>query len=213
MAKSIQDLIDLDINDVMRMNRKELSKVVSQLSSAANKRLKRLGASEIGQLSPAYKGVEESGREKFSVKKKTTNQLRNEYKAVRRFLTRKSSTFKGWNEIREATFERIGGNFDDDIDLEKEYWKIYRELEKGGDLPNQYGSTESQVALRRVMTDHPGGDAKDYKEVLKTELDRIYENREAEELAKDAAARTEPSSGEYNEADDPFFTYGSDLPH
>lgn len=211
MAKSIQDLIDLDINDVMRMNRKELSKVVSQLSSTANKRLKRLGASDIGQLSPAYKGVAESGRDKFSVKKKTTNQLRNEYKAVRRFLSRKSSTFKGWNEIRKATFERIGGDFGGDTDTEKEFWKIYRELEKGGDLPNQYGSTESQVALRRVMTDHPGGDAKDYKKILKDELDRIYESREEEELNKELADAT-PSSGEYNEQNDPFFTLFDDLP-
>lgn len=200
MAKSIQDLIDLDINDVMRMNRKELSKVVSQLSSAANKRLKRLGASEIGALSPAFRGVTESGRDKFSVKKKTTNQLRNEYKAVRSFLRKESSSVKGWEKQRKRTYERIGGDFGNLAD-EQTFWRIYRRLDQSGEIP-AYGSTESQVALRRIMTERPHESDSMYEDLFRQQLTDIYE---------DIETRFEEDE-EYDFEEDPFFTLFDDLP-
>lgn len=155
---TIKDLINLDINAVQRMTRKELSQVVSTLSSAANKRLNRLQQSPVGDLSPAYQQALKRGQ-RFSVAGKNVNQLRNEYKAVTQFLKRKTSTISGWNKVRNETMTRIGGGFSN-ADEERRFWELYRKLESselGGVMT--YGSTESQRLLRQEMTQGDGDGA------------------------------------------------------
>lgn len=41
-GKSTSDLMNMDINDFQKLNRDELARVVTRLSSAANKRLRGL---------------------------------------------------------------------------------------------------------------------------------------------------------------------------
>lgn len=152
---TIKELINLDINAVQRMTRKELAQVVSTLSSAANKRLTRLQQSPIGELSPAYQQALKHGQ-RFSTAGKNVNQLRNEYKAVTQFLKRKTSTVRGWSKVRKETTERIGGGFSN-ADEELRFWELYRKLESselGGVM--SYGSTETQRLLRQEMTSGAG---------------------------------------------------------
>lgn len=155
---TVEDLINLDINAVQRMTRQELARVVSTLSSAANKRLNRLQQSPVGNLSPAYQQALKRGQ-RFSTAGKNVNQLRNEYKDVTQFLKRKTSTIGGWNKVRKETMSRIGGSFSN-ADEERRFWELYRKLESselGGVM--SYGSTETQRLLRQEMTQGGGDDS------------------------------------------------------
>lgn len=195
MAK-IEALLNLDIGDVQRMSRKELASVVSQLASAANKRLTRLELSETGTLSPAYQQATKRA-ERFSVAGKNVNQLRNEYKHVAQFLKRSTSSVSGWNKVRKKTHERIGGKFKT-AEQEKRFWEAYRKLERGhySDVMG-YGSTETQRMLRREYD--TGKSDEEIMEAMMNRLDEEYE-----------AAQTEMREefDDYDTGD--FFTIGED---
>ncbi len=176
---TIEQLINLDITDVQRMNRRELAAVVSTLASAANKRLARLERSDVGELSPAYQQVKTGGRDRFSVKGKSVNQLRNEYKDVTKFLKRSTSTVGGWKQVRKETFARIGGGFPS-VAQEKKFWKTYRQLERdeyGG--VHAYGSTETQRLLRQEVIQGGRRSMDDLIEEMKTRLDEEYEKQQS----------------------------------
>lgn len=149
MAKSVKDILNMDYLDIAKMSRSELAKVVSQMSSAANKRLRRLEKTEMGTLSYAYQKVQQVGD--FSVKGKTHGQLQKEFKRAKNFLTSKTSSVGGWRRERAKVRERIGGGFSSEEE-EKAYWKAYREIRSEDPaLHHTYGSTETQRMLRREM--------------------------------------------------------------
>lgn len=176
---TIRQLVDLDITDVQRMNRRELAVVVSTLASAANKRLTRLERSDVGELSPAYQQVQADGRDRFSVKGKNVNQLRNEYKDVTKFLKRSTSTVSGWKQVRKDTFARIGGGFPSAAQ-EKKFWKAYRRLERddyGG--VHAYGSTETQRLLRQEVAQGGRRSMDDLIETMIKRLDEEYEKQQS----------------------------------
>lgn len=146
---NIKELLTLRADDVARMSRKDLALVVSQLSSAANKRLRRLEKSYMGTESRPYSVAMERGN--FSVAGKNQGQLQNEFKRVKDFLTSKTSTVRGWKKERARVYKRIGGGFDN-VQSEKAFWKAYRELAKSEKaLHNSYGSTETQRLLRTEL--------------------------------------------------------------
>ena len=152
----IDDLLNIDINDLNRMTKKQLSDVVRQLSKTANQRIYRLEHTETGTLSPAYYHVEKRG-ENFGVKGKTLNQLRNEYTDVKKFLKMKTSTVGGWNNVRKETYKRIGANFEG-ID-EKRFWNLYRKLEQLDYAAVQsVGSATTQRMLRQELEQNSGDD-------------------------------------------------------
>ena len=174
---TIKQLIDLDITDVQRMNRRELAAVVSTLSSAANKRLARLERSDNGELSPAYQQAQKRGQ-RFSVKGKNVNQLRNEYKAVTQFLKRETSTVGGWKKVRKETYSRIGGDFASAAQ-EKRFWKAYRKLasDEYGAVKS-YGSTETQRLLRQEIVQGGRRSMDDIIETMISHLDEEYEKQQ-----------------------------------
>ena len=143
----IDDILNIDINDLNRMTKKQLSDVVRQLSKTANQRIYRLKRTKTGTLSPAYHHVEKRG-ENFGVKGKTLNQLRNEYADLKKFLKMKTSTVSGWDKIRKETYNRIGTDFAG-VD-EARFWNLYRKLEQldYGSVQN-VGSTTTQRMLRQ----------------------------------------------------------------
>ena len=152
----IDDLLNIDINDLNRMTKKQLLEVVRQLSKTANQRIYRLEQMKTGTLSPAYNHVEKRG-ENFSVKGKTLNQLRNEYADVKNFLKMKTSTVSGWNKVRKETYNRIGTDFAG-VD-EVRFWNLYRKLEEldYGSVQN-VGSTTTQRMLRQELEQNSGDD-------------------------------------------------------
>lgn len=131
-GKRWQDLIKSPelYNDT---SRDDLAKIVSKLSSAANKRLRRMEASGIKYS--GYSGSDEiSGVKKFGAKGKTLGELRAEYKRVSGFLESPISSLTGRKEQYYETVTRLWEQGDKDI-REKMGTKptkkqAYREYEK-----------------------------------------------------------------------------------
>ena len=92
---SIQQILNMEWEDVQKLSRKDLARITSRLVSSANKRLKRLEQSTLGE-SPAYRSVKaRTGDVRFSVKRKNQGQLQNVFSEAKHFLNLKSSTVKG----------------------------------------------------------------------------------------------------------------------
>lgn len=145
----VKELLNLSSRDVSKLTRRELARVVSQLASAANKRLKRLETTPMGTESRAYKSAMEVG--KFSVAGKNQGQLQNEFKRVTEFLRAKTSTVTGWKAEKAKIYKRIGAEFYS-VEAEKAFWRAYREIAKTEKpLHNSYGSTETQRYLRQEL--------------------------------------------------------------
>lgn len=147
---SIKEILNLSSRDVAKLSRKELARVVSQLASAGNKRLRRLERTPMGTESRPYKSAMEVGN--FSVAGKKQGELQNEFKRVSEFLKAKTSTVSGWKAEKARVYKRIGGSFDSE-DAEKAFWKAYRGIAKSEKaLHNSYGSTETQRFLRNEQS-------------------------------------------------------------
>ena len=166
MAKipRVQQILDLSIETVNKMTAAELKKNVQILASAANKRLARLGSTEIGKVAPAYLSAAKrsytgAAGGKFGTAGKSRNQLLNEYKAVKSFLQMKTSSVSAWKAVRKKSYERAGLPLTDDAEKEIMFWRLYRKIEElfpEMKTSEKYGSDETQTDLRRVMF----GDAK-----------------------------------------------------
>ena len=119
-------LLQIPSADIDKMTEKELRATVQILASAANKRLKRLGATETGRMSPAYQSAMQRSYTsaqggKFGTEGKTRNQLRNEYKALKAFMETKTGSVQKWNAYKKKVYERMGGDFGNDVEKEKDH--------------------------------------------------------------------------------------------
>lgn len=132
MAKKITNISGLMIEDIYQLNLgtidddKLLKQVTSRLVSAMNKRIARLGKSEIGRLSPTYQRFERKG--KYSVKgldREQTIALANQL----RESMKKRTSLKEWKAYRKETLNKIGIEFNT-IDDEKHFWEMYRNFEQ-----------------------------------------------------------------------------------
>lgn len=172
------DIISMNVLELNKLNRKELSKLVSQAGSVANKRLARLEKNEIE--SPAYQFNQRNGG-RFSVAGKNLNQLRTEYKRVSGFLNAKTSTVTGANEIMDKWADRLGYKLEKQ--QSKDMWSAYRKyLEVNPTSVKDYGSDQVQQFLaREIFKDNLSPDEidelvanylkKDYKEKKQGEVD------------------------------------------
>ena len=158
--QTAKQLLQIPSADIDKMTEKELRATVQILASAANKRLKRLGATEAGRMSPAYQSAMQrsyTGAQggKFGTEGKTRNQLRNEYKALKAFMETKTGSVQKWNAYKKKVYKRLGGDFGNDVDKESEFWKTYRKVEELHPeiRTMQYGSKETQADLRRVVNE------------------------------------------------------------
>ena len=108
-GKSIADLIRTGSQHLNRLKEENLRKVVTRLSSAANKRADRMEKS--GESSPALDARAQSGG-RFSAKGKFGEALKNEFLRVKQFLQDPTSSLKGWNQRKKEALEeakRRGG--------------------------------------------------------------------------------------------------------
>lgn len=130
---SIQDLLEFDPNELSKLNRSDLAKIVTKLNSAANKRIKRAKATDTGIYSPAlvsqarkqHKILDAGELPHFSVKDKSLNELRRQYIQTRGFLKAKTSTHKGFMEFRKKQIEILGPNIVKSKETESMFWKAY----------------------------------------------------------------------------------------
>lgn len=90
-----------------------------RLVSMANKRLKRLEEQNLIN-SPAYRQWVEEGAQKFSVKGKSMEEVKQEIARMERFLRMQTSTVKGAKEYFKNVAKEVGiKKFDDFTDLQR----------------------------------------------------------------------------------------------
>lgn len=128
---SVNQLLNIGATELKGYDRDNLSRIVTKLNSAANKRLTRL--EKEGYNTPAMRKNHVDKGERFSVKNKNLKQLRAEYIHVSSFLKDNTSTVKGYksflhtlkNKFNEKGV-KIGGGTEKEIqDFIDQETKIY----------------------------------------------------------------------------------------
>ena len=101
-GKSIRDIMNIAEGDFLSLTEKEQKAVTSRLVSAANKRVRRFVKS-VGEVN--LKSYTSEG--KFSVKGKTKKggELAHEFNRVKEFLSRKTSSVRGYKEFKKKLEE------------------------------------------------------------------------------------------------------------
>ena len=137
--------------EFVKARRDNLAQIVSRVVSTANKRINQLGKSELGRNSPAYQQAKKmSPSGKFSVRGQNFNQLRNTMKEAKEWLHYKTSTTKGWKEVRARIRQDTGMDFNTEY-KSKKFWKAYRMLqEANGGLIARKGSS-SRISSDRIQ--------------------------------------------------------------
>ncbi len=116
-----------------------------RLVSMANKRLKRLEEQNLLN-SPAYKKWVEDGGQKFSVKGKSTEEVRQEIARMNDFLNKQTSTVKGAKEYFKNVAKEVGiKSFDDFTDLQRKLNTFFETTAKIKEY--LYNSKEMGVAI------------------------------------------------------------------
>lgn len=103
-GKSVNDILNMDIEEFNKLGLSDLRKVVGRLVSAGNKRVRRF--EKAGISTPATRALEKSGG-MLSTKGKDLNQLRTEYARARDFLNMETSSRKGYEDVKKKTVETL----------------------------------------------------------------------------------------------------------
>ena len=125
---------DYALKNFSRASRADLQAAVRKAAKAANQRLLRLERHNklAGAYQIAQRYFKDTGRHRYKERpdKLTYNELQKEYKALRSFISAKSSTIQGVNEIsykryQTAVSKGYGGTFNQfELDVRKAFTKI-----------------------------------------------------------------------------------------
>lgn len=162
-GKSTEDILGLDFEEINKLKRSDLALITSRLNSTANKRLKRL----------EEKGYDVSKYEKFSVKNKSTNELRNELKRVKNFLNMETSSLRKRKKIERKTAKRL----EISVSKNKDFWKAYEEFyDKNYALMESVKNGSDRVIeiIKEEMIENERPKKEVFKEIMK-DLQNQYE--------------------------------------
>lgn len=135
---TINQLIKMDFRELQKYNEASVKKITSRLVSAMNKRYRRLGASEQGQMSPTYQWFEKrekKGKGFYSVKGKTKSTTISLFKTLQEKLQQETSTISGYKKFKKKLYEDLELDFKGSINQEKKFWEVY----------NKYSETEDKT--------------------------------------------------------------------
>lgn len=176
-GKSVEELLDIDIDNFNMLDEKYLRKVVTRLVSAGNKRLKRLSKSDV--YSPAMYSVMYWGDGKFSVKGKNLNQLRAEFVRIRNFFEMETSTVIKAKKVRDTVINNMAK---EGVHITKEqYNRVFRAYEE---LKKRHPEIANKAFKYRTLSeitrnDHPEDVEKMISDMEK-KLNNIYEEEMGE---------------------------------
>lgn len=212
MATKIEKLINMDYNSIVELSKTEnvnnLKSVVSSLARSANIRITKLSKDEIGVYSPALKILNDSGINRFNqkeIQEMTSTQLVEQYNTLKKFLKAKSSTLKGWKDIRKAIAERTGAKklFATERksarsakiwqNREKRFWSLYNKLVNNyGAIISQLDSNRIQEMLSKVqLSRNQAKTDDDISEAMIVYIDNLYRDRNFSDKAFIDALKTE----------------------
>lgn len=194
----IKDLINMPYESLVNLSKKENNEyfkaVVKYLSQSANRRIKTLLSTPIGEYSPAYKKLKDAGVTKFDTKwlsgatSKDTGKLLEQYSEVKNFLKAKSSTISGWKSIRSSVAKRTGASkiFAKEYkskrsatywtNKEKKFWHLYNRLvDEYGGIITELDSTRIQKMLAKIQTYKKASKDDDFIQgVMEKYIDELY---------------------------------------
>lgn len=175
--KTLKELQDVSIEELNSADRSTLSKWVSKMASAANKRLKRL--EQKGMESPAVISVGNSGG-KFGARGKNLNQLRSEFIRVKNFLKMKTSTIRGYKKVKKDFFDRVEATTKQRLELTDDFLnKFWRVYDKTANLaPFIKGSEPRQKMVFDLMVDNKNLSEDELLEELNSRFTNFYEEEE-----------------------------------
>lgn len=185
---SIKDIMNMDWNTLNKLDTKDLKQLTSRLVSASNKRIRRLEKTAYGTESYAYQSVQERGR-MFSVRGKTANQLKNEFKLASNFLKFKTSTVTGWKKHRGKVEQQLsdvtGGESQTWSDsTTKKFWKVYRRMEENhGGTFSKGDSSRIQQMIANVFNTNDKRHGIDYfSDIVESKYEELYEAEEDDDI-------------------------------
>lgn len=178
---SIAQIMDIDLDTFNKMKESDLRHITSRLVSAGNKRIRRL--MERGIESPAIVALK--GRTGFSTqlpdnvtKDQRVNQLRKTYAEVREFLSYKTSTISGYNQMVKNMKNTLKKDYDVELNGTqiKQIVKVMNRLKRDRKISGR-GSESSKkmftLLARRSMYYGQIHSTKDYK-MFSTWADKSY---------------------------------------
>ena len=170
---SINDILNMDIEEFSNLSKPQLREVVSRLASAANKRLARVSKDDI--VSPAQIEAVESGG-KFSTKGKSEIELQVEFRRVANFLQDKTSTVTGArqleDEVRTELKRRYGIGIDRNNfrDMLKTFKSLYEESPSTQARKLRYGKLKDFD----IEIDNTSIDLQQLSDMVASVLNRYY---------------------------------------
>jgi hypothetical protein len=169
----------MKIEDFNKLNESNLRKVVGRLVSAGNKRLRTF--ERHGESSPATRYVTQHGGV-FSTKGKNLNQLRIEYVRAKQFLQSETSTYKGYQKVKQETISSLKK---EGISLSKrqfeEFWNSYEKLKE---VDRSVTDKRFKYVVLNAVSEQMEGDNKTSDEIVNnigSRLNELYEESQREE--------------------------------
>lgn len=185
---SVKDILKMNVNDFRGVSTANLKQVTSRLVSAMNKRIVRLGKSEIGRLSPTYQAFERRG--KYSVRNLTRESTIQVFKNLKESFSKKTS-LREWKVEREEVLRKIDLEFlKDDTQLESKFWKLYHDYESQDKrLQNIKGvSSEVLAYFKKRFERNPNAKIGTSRQSIRRRIDSLYQ-----EMVNRNKAKTRPS--------------------
>lgn len=184
MAKAkytVKSLKELNYDDILKMNEKELKEALNVGVSASNKRLRRLRekglSSSYVERAIARNELDKRKKGQFTSKHKTQAQMRRELNEVKNFLKAKTTTIRGAQAVNKKVAERIGKSYEDfSTEGQKNFWTLYNRVAKEyPHLAYQDSDQIQKLVLQRFNASKTKNLEQLYDEITK-ELDRRYED-------------------------------------
>ena len=162
-----EQILNMDINDINRMNSRTLNALASRLVSSMNKRIRNLR--EKAPYSPALESLPKGYL--FSVKGLNRNEVRSLVGQMMQFGQMSTSTVSGYKKTRKKIEKKLGGKLSNLKD-EPKFWDVYRRLQESNHAIFQKLSSEAILKmLYDEAIDKPDEDLFDR---MNENLDDIY---------------------------------------
>lgn len=161
---NVNDIVGMNVQDFNSLTNQELLKAANVLTSAVNKRIRRLSANAPGGIiSPAVRSLAESqgidvdngGLPHFSVKGIRGNQskLRSYLSNLRNFITMKTASVKGFKEYRKEVKNVLPESVYGDRERESAFWRGYTRFMQDEHKEMLYSSEQVVAWLRENVND------------------------------------------------------------
>lgn len=127
---SVKINIKVEKSGELSRKEKELRREASRLVSLANKRLKRIEQQDLTE-SPAYKQYVEDGKQKFGIRGKSMEEVKQEIARINDFIKKQTSTVSGTKQYLDNVAKSVGiVKFDDYKQLQNQLNTFFRGVDK-----------------------------------------------------------------------------------